>query len=214
MIVHRLAQRQHWLSRVFCCSRLGDMYRFADHHAAVQGKHENNRVALKDGALGKKTKGNVLMGPVLRYPVGHERHDSQSSWDGCALEVLRFPALILWEDSHSDIEPSQASQPTEDEEGQEEMVDACPNTQREGGSGGSKTEGNLREKASISVTPPIKREVVFRTKSASESSSCPINDDFLRHRAIFPSMKSKNKPNGMNARAAHSAPRSAGSPRQ
>jgi hypothetical protein len=39
------------------------------------------------------------------------------------------------------------------------------------------------------------------TKSANESSSCPINDDFWRHLATFPSMKSKNSPNGMKVMA-------------
>jgi hypothetical protein len=41
-----------------------------------------------------------------------------------------------------------------------------------------------------------------RTKSARESSSCPIILLFLRQRATFPSMKSKNRPNGRKAKAA------------
>lgn len=41
-----------------------------------------------------------------------------------------------------------------------------------------------------------------RTRSARESSSWPIMLLFLRHRATFPSMKSKNKAKGRKASAA------------
>ena len=41
-----------------------------------------------------------------------------------------------------------------------------------------------------------------------------MRDDFLRHLATFPSIKSKKRPKGMNARAAQMAPYSVGSPRQ
>lgn len=53
-----------------------------------------------------------------------------------------------------------------------------------------------------------------RTRSASESSSCPIRLDLWRQRATLPSIKSKNRPKGMKARAAQRGPRSVGSPRQ
>lgn len=39
------------------------------------------------------------------------------------------------------------------------------------------------------------------TRSANESSSCPINEDFFLHLATFPSKRSKSRPNGMNAYA-------------
>lgn len=51
-------------------------------------------------------------------------------------------------------------------------------------------------------------------KSASESSSCPINELFFLHRATLPSMKSKNKPKGMNIIANQSGEKSPGWPRQ
>lgn len=41
------------------------------------------------------------------------------------------------------------------------------------------------------------------TKSAKESSSCPIKLLFFLHLATFPSIKSKNNPNGIKASAAH-----------
>lgn len=53
-----------------------------------------------------------------------------------------------------------------------------------------------------------------RTRSANESSSCPINEDFFLHRATLPSKKSKNSPNGMSANANHRLVRSWGSARQ
>lgn len=40
------------------------------------------------------------------------------------------------------------------------------------------------------------------TRSASESSSCPIILLFLRHRATLPSIKSKKSPRGIRASAA------------
>jgi hypothetical protein len=40
-----------------------------------------------------------------------------------------------------------------------------------------------------------------RTRSAKESSSCPMSDDFFLHRATFPSKKSKNRPKGMKPKA-------------
>ena len=39
------------------------------------------------------------------------------------------------------------------------------------------------------------------TRSARLSSSCPMRLDLCRQRATFPSMKSKNSPKGMKARA-------------
>lgn len=52
------------------------------------------------------------------------------------------------------------------------------------------------------------------TKSARESSSCPIMLLFLRQRATRPSRKSKKRPNGKNARARYRLDFSVGSPRQ
>lgn len=52
------------------------------------------------------------------------------------------------------------------------------------------------------------------TKSAKLSSSCPIKLLLCLHRATFPSMKSKNKPNGMKPSAAQAFPKASGGPRQ
>ena len=56
--------------------------------------------------------------------------------------------------------------------------------------------------------------VVKLTKSARESSSWPIRLLFFLHLATFPSMKSKNRPKGMNAKAAHRFACAEGGPRQ
>jgi hypothetical protein len=52
------------------------------------------------------------------------------------------------------------------------------------------------------------------TRSAKESSSCPIKLLFFLHRATLPSMKSKNNPKGMNANAAQRFACAEGGPRQ
>ena len=52
------------------------------------------------------------------------------------------------------------------------------------------------------------------TRSASESNSWPIKLLLPLHRATLPSMKSKNRPKGMNARAAHMLLWLLGGPRQ
>jgi len=56
--------------------------------------------------------------------------------------------------------------------------------------------------------------VVKRTKSARESSSWPMRLLFFLHLATFPSMKSKNRPKGINAKAAHKFACAEGGPRQ
>lgn len=53
--------------------------------------------------------------------------------------------------------------------------------------------------------PAGERERAMRTKSAKESSSWPIKEDFLRQRATLPSRKSKKSPKGINARATHNS---------
>jgi len=52
------------------------------------------------------------------------------------------------------------------------------------------------------------------TKSASESSSCPIMLLFFRQRATLPSRKSKNRPKGRKASASQRSEKDEGSPMQ
>ncbi len=52
------------------------------------------------------------------------------------------------------------------------------------------------------------------TRSARESSSCPIKDDFCLHLATLPSKRSKNRPNGMKKKASQRLVRSDGWPKQ
>lgn len=77
---------------------------------------------LEDCTLGDNAKGDVLVSPALGNPVGHEGSDGKSSWNGCALKVLRLAALVFRQNSHRDIEPSQTGQAAQNKEGQEEMV--------------------------------------------------------------------------------------------
>lgn len=56
-------------------SRLRDVNRLADHQTAMKREHEHNRVELKDGTLRNEAEGNVLVGPALGNPVGHEGDD-------------------------------------------------------------------------------------------------------------------------------------------
>lgn len=140
-----IVPRVNRLTRSSQRSWLRDVYRFADHQTAVQGKQQDNRVEFQGSALGKETQGNVLVSPVLRHPVGHERGDGQSSRDRGALKVPRLAALILRENRNGDIESSQSSQTTENEKGQEQVIEGCPNTKGKGGGSGSETKGNLHE---------------------------------------------------------------------
>lgn len=56
--------------------------------------------------------------------------------------------------------------------------------------------------------------VGLHTRSARESSSWPIRLLFFLQRATLPSMKSKNRPSGIRARAAQRLPWADGGPRQ
>lgn len=78
------------------------------------------------------------------------------------------------------------------------MIEGCAHPDREGCSSGGEPKGDLFFLSKRACT--LVRSI--RTKSAKESSSCPMREDLLRHRATLPSIKSKNNPKGMNARAA------------
>ncbi len=67
---------------------------------------------------------------------------------------------------------------------------------------------------SVSVSRSRKELVLRRTRSAKESNSWPIRLLLFRHLATLPSMKSKNKPKGMKANAAHRFALSVGLPKQ
>lgn len=120
------------------------MYRLADHQTSVQDEQQDNRVELENGILANDTKGNVLVSPALGNPVSHKGGNRQSCGDRGAFEVLRLSSLVLGQNSHCNVEPSQAGQAAEDEEGQEEVVKRGANTNGECGGSGRKTEGNLR----------------------------------------------------------------------
>lgn len=116
------------------------MYRLADHQAAVQDKHQSDRVELKDRALGNQTERNVLVGPAFGDPVSHQTDNTQSSRDRGALEVFGLSALILRENSDRDVESSQAGKAAENEESEENVIDRGADTEREGSSSGGEAE--------------------------------------------------------------------------
>lgn len=110
---------------------------------------------------------------------------------------MSFARRILRQCRNRDVETSETRQAAEYEKREKKVVQRCSKTKREGGDGGSDPKRDL-EPGSDGVDKWMGNN---RTRSASESSSCPIKDDFFRQRATFPSMKSKKSPNGMNASA-------------
>lgn len=119
------------------------MYRLADHQTSVQDEEQDNGMELENSTLSKNAKGNVLMSPALGDPVGHKGGNRQGSGDGSAFEVFRLSSLVLGQNCHSNVEPSQAGQAAEDEKGQEDVVKRGTNTHGECGGGGRKAEGDL-----------------------------------------------------------------------
>lgn len=109
----------------------------------MQSEHEHNRVEFEDRTLCNEAKRDVLMGPALGDPVGHERDDCQCSGDGSAFEVFRLSGLILGQNGHSHVKPSQTGQTAENKECEEQVIERCTDTKRESCSGGSEAEGDL-----------------------------------------------------------------------
>jgi len=72
----------------------------------------------------------------------------------------------------------------------------------------------LRRRSRDSLTDVSGLWEYIRTKSARESSSCPIRLLFFLHLATLPSMKSKNKPSGIRNMASQRFPCEEGEPRQ
>lgn len=94
------------------------------------------------------------------------------------------------------------------------MVEGRSEPHGEGGDGRGCTERELVNMLVCASSHYYTPSEMKYTRSAKESSSCPISDDLLRHRATLPSMKSKNKPKGMYASAIQRLPKSLGLPRQ
>ncbi len=92
------------------------------------------------------------------------------------------------------------------------MVSRSAKANGEGCGGGRETERDLLDLLDDAFPLNVQRR--WYTRSAKESSSCPIKLLFFLHRATLPSMKSKNKPKGMNASAAQRFACAEGGPRQ
>src|SRR2546423_7986155 len=78
---------------------------------------------------------------------------------------------------------------------------------------------NVRKRESMVVRKPMANaaaagETPNETRSARESSSWPMSEDFPRHLATLPSKKSKKRPNGIKPRASQRFVVSLASPRQ
>lgn len=140
----------------------------------------------------------IFKDPSLTNPICHQSSNRQRSWNWSPLKVLALASIIFWDVCDGDIEASKASQTAKDEECEEEMIDRCAESNSECSDSWRKPEGNLTSYVSHM---PISIYIDVCTKSARESSSCPIRLLFFLHLATFPSMKSKNRPNGMNAKA-------------
>jgi hypothetical protein len=109
----------------------------------MQDKQQSSGVEFQGCAFGNDSEGNVLVGPALRHTVGHETSDIKCSGNGSTLEVLGLAALILGQNSHSDVKPGQTSETTQDKEGQDEVINVCANAERKGCGSRGETEGNL-----------------------------------------------------------------------
>lgn len=203
------------------------------HKTSAQQPHEACNVELEGGSCQNCPKWYGVVNPSHGCPVSHNRCRGQATKRyRCAFKICRFSCLIFWKHCHSHVESSQSRHcrlseglskatrlrvrrscktvqattnkaeltATEHIVGQKQLVDVGPEADHEANSGRRYSEGHLVDMCQIICCLPFQ---IMRTRSAKESSSCPINEDFSLHRATLPSKKSKNRPRGMNAKANH-----------
>lgn len=99
------------------------MYALTRHHAAVDDEGKGDGVEFQSRAGKPCSKRKILENPPLRNKVGHDGVESEASWNGRALEVFALASCILGEGRDGDIEASEASKATENEEGEASVVD-------------------------------------------------------------------------------------------
>lgn len=181
----------------------------------MNDEQEHDGVELEQCTSEDGAKGDAIQDPTLLQPVSHEGIQTQRRRNGSALEELALARGVLGQNSDSNVETSKSGQSTQNKKGETKFISRSSKANGEGDHSGSDTERDLQEMRAlvspststdsdetpdtISVGVAEKR----RTKSARESSSCPIRLLFFLHRATLPSRKSKNKPNGRNVSAHH-----------
>lgn len=161
---------------------------------------------LKDRILRNQSKRQVFMNPSLRNPVRHEACNREGRGYRGAFKIRGFSCLVFGEYGDRDIESRQPRQPAKNKKAEQEVIDRRADSNGKSGRSRRNSKRDLSKKISrISkrFDLPLCAWNESPTRSAKESSSCPIKDDFLRHLATRPSMKSKKRPNGINTRAAH-----------
>ena len=181
----------------------------------MHDKDEHSSVELERRALGHDAERDVLEDPAVVQPVGHEAVERERGRDGRALEVLALARGVLGQRRDGHVEAREAREPAEDEEGQPDRVGKGAEAEREGDHGGCHAEGDLvHHDVSLDSLGTRWEECVcvLPTRSARESSSCPIKLLFFLHRATLPSKASKKKPNGRNTSATHRWSTLSGSP--
>lgn len=215
------------------------MYSLTRHQNPTKHKQTRNRVELPHRPLRPGPQWQIIQDPALADPVRHESSDGERGGDRSALEVSALARSVLGDVGYGDVEARETRETAEHEEGEEDVVDGSAEPEGECGGGGGDAEGYLRGEELVSyflvlsfrgfvsgvryqIYPrgvvnsyhPDKKESLKLTRSASESSSWPIRLLFFLQRATLPSMKSKKRPNGMKASAAHMLPSADGGPRQ
>lgn len=126
----------------------------ADHQASVQHKHEHDRVEFQNGSLQPQAQGNLCQRPSLVHPECHGLHKNQGHGNRCALKVLRLASCVFGNHGDGDIEARKTSETAENEEGEQEVVDGCAETETECGGCGTYTKGYLRYLLAVELEGP------------------------------------------------------------
>jgi hypothetical protein len=152
---------------------------------------------LEDGVRENQPKGYSVVNQAHIGPSSHNGRTGQASkGNRRSFEILGLASLVLGQHRHGDVESGEASEATQNVEGEYQLVDEGVESNGEAHRCRSHTEGDLYRISLSRLTCWARR-----TRSARESSSCPMSDDFFLHRATFPSKKSKNRPKGMKPKA-------------
>lgn len=95
------------------------------------------------GALQPDTEWDLIKDPALRDPVCHHCISTQAGGDWGTLEIAGLARCVVRNVGGGDIEACKTGKTTQDENGEEDVVNSGAQTEREGHAGGGKTEGDL-----------------------------------------------------------------------
>lgn len=123
----------------------------AGHKATMHDKHKHDGVHGQNRVLKPDTTRQVVVDPPAVHPVCHHGVQSQRCRDRRALEVLRFSGSILGDHSGGDVEARKASQPTEHEEGEQDVVGGRTQADGEGHHCGGEAEGDLLQYSLVGI---------------------------------------------------------------